>query len=80
MRFSVTPEQTLGELQLSGDFIASPAAISMLHHSLRGCPLEYTAMWEVVEQTFLQPQHYVLGLGHLRIIPETILKGYAEKS
>jgi lipoate-protein ligase A len=80
MRFSVTPEQTLGELQLSGDFIASPAAITMLHHSLRGCPLEYTAVWEVVEQTFLQPQHYVLGLRHLRIIPETILKGYAEKS
>ncbi len=80
MRFSVTPEHTLGELQLSGDFIASPAAITMLHHSLRGCPLEYTALWEVVEQTFLQPQHYVLGLRHLRIIPETLLKGYSEKS
>ncbi len=76
IRFAVTPEQTLGELQLSGDFIASPATLTMLQHSLRGCPLEYTALWEVVEQTFLQPQHYILGLRHMRIIPDTILKGY----
>jgi lipoate-protein ligase A len=79
IRFSVAPEQTpqtIKDIQLSGDFLAPPATIMLLQNSLRGCPLEYTALWEVVEQTFLQPQHFILGLRHMRIIPDTILKGY----
>ena len=76
VRFTVTPEQTLKNIQLSGDFLAPPATIMLLQHRLRGCPLEYTALWEVAERTFLQPQHYILGLRHMRIVPDTILKGY----
>ena len=76
IRFSVTQNQMLEEIQLSGDFLAPPETITLLQYSLSGCPVEYTALWEVVEQTFLQPQHYILGLRHMRIIPDTILKGY----
>jgi hypothetical protein len=77
VRFAVTAEKTLAEVQFSGDLIANPAAITALEQALRGCPLEREALWQVVDQTFLQPQHYLLGVSPLATIPDTILKGYA---
>lgn len=76
IRFSVSQNQTLKEVHFGGDFLAPSATTMLLQRSLSGCPLEYTALWEVIEQTFLHPQHYMLGLRHMRIIPDTILKGY----
>jgi lipoate-protein ligase A len=75
VRFSLTPDNTLAEVQLSGDLIANPAAIAALECSLRGCTLEREALWRVVDQTFLQPQHYLLGIGPLETVVETLLKG-----
>lgn len=76
IRFSVAGDETLADVHMSGDFIASPDTITTLQSSLKGRALEYTALWEVVDQTFLQPQHYILGLRRMRIIPDTILRGY----
>jgi lipoate-protein ligase A len=77
VRFALTAEKTLADVQFSGDLIANPAAITALEQGLCGCPLEREALWRVVDQIFLQPQHYLLGVGPLKTIPDTILKGYA---
>ncbi|MBI3798010.1 MAG: lipoate--protein ligase family protein [Deltaproteobacteria bacterium] len=78
VRFALTAEKTLAEVQFSGDLIANPAAIAAVEQGLRGCPLEREALWSVVERIFLQPQHYVLGIGALRVIPDTLLKGSSQ--
>ena len=74
VRFALTSEKTFAEVQFSGDLIANPAAITALEQGLRGCPLERDALWRVVDQTFLQPQHYLLGIGPLQTVVETLLK------
>ena len=74
VRFSLTPEMTVAEIQFSGDLIANPEAIDALEQGLRGCPLERETLWRVVDQLFLQPQHYLLGVGRLEMVVETILK------
>jgi len=75
VRFALTPEKTLADIQFSGDFIADPLTLSRLERALRGCPLEQEALWQVVDRIFLQPQSYLLGIGPLQTIPETILRG-----
>lgn len=77
VRFALTQERTLAEIRFSGDFIADPLTISALERELRGCPLEQDALWQVVDRIFLQPQSYLLGIGPLQTIPETILRGSA---
>lgn len=76
VRFALTAQKTLAEIQFSGDMIANPAAIATLEQALRGCPLERAALWRVVDHTFVQPQHYLLGIGPLPTLLDTILKGY----
>jgi len=77
VRFALTAEKTLADVQFSGDLIVNPAAITALEQGLCGCLLEREALWRVVDQIFLQPPHYLLGVGPLQTIPDTILKGYA---
>ena len=76
IRFALTAEKTLAEVQFGGDLIANSAAIRALEQELRGCALERETLWRVVDQIFLQPQHYLLGIGPLQVIPDTLLKGY----
>ena len=75
VRFSLTPEQTIqtvNEVRFSGDFIANPAGMQALEHNLKGCPLEQEALWRVIDQTFLQPEHYLIGAGKLEDVPGLI--------
>ena len=76
IRFAVTPHQTLADVHMSGDFIASPDTISTLQSNLSGQPLSYPALQDVVDQTFVQPQHYLLGIKQLRLIPDLIIEAY----
>jgi lipoate-protein ligase A len=78
VRFALTADNTLAEVQLSGDLIANPAAITALECNLHGCPLEREALWRVVDQTFLQPQNYLLGIGPLETVVETLLKSHVQ--
>jgi hypothetical protein len=80
VRFALSVEKTLTAIQFSGDFIANPAAITALEQDLCGCPLERDALWQVVDRTFLHPAHYLLGIGPLQTIPDTILKGHLSSS
>ena len=50
------PERTVEAIQFSGDFIANPAGIQALEHNLEGCPLEKAVLWQVIDQTFLEPE------------------------
>jgi len=79
IRFSVTPENAIGEVQFSGDCIANPAGLSALEYNLQKCPLEKEALWQVIDHTFLQPEHYLLGVGKLETLPDVILKGTADQ-
>lgn len=74
VRFSLQGDRTLAEVQLSGDFIANPAGLTALEAGLRGCRREREALWQVVDRTFLQPDHYLLGVGPLHTLPDIILK------
>lgn len=75
VRFSLQADRTLAEVQLSGDFIANPAGLAALEAGLCGCRWERAALWQVVDRIFLQPDHYVLGIGPLQRLPELILQG-----
>jgi hypothetical protein len=75
VRFALGAEKTLADIQFSGDLIADPTAICALEQGLRGCPVEGEALLSVVERIFLQPQHYLLGVGPLQTVVKTLLKG-----
>ena len=73
IRFALTPERTIETIQFSGDFIANPAGMQALEHNLKGCPLEKAALWQVIDGTFLDPEHYLIGAGKLADLPGLLL-------
>ena len=73
VRFALTPERTIEAVQFSGDFIANPAGMQTLERHLTGCPLEKSALWQVIDRTFLEPEHYLIGAGKLADLPGVIL-------
>ncbi len=74
--FGVSPQRTLSELCLSGDFIAPAHTVRLLQSRLSGQPVTYPALEQALDQLFLHPEHYLLGPKHLRVIPETIVHAY----
>ncbi len=79
IRFSLTPERTIEMIQFSGDFIANPAGIQALEHNLEGCLLEKAALWQVIDQTFLEPDYYLIGAGKLADLPEVMISASKSK-
>ena len=73
VRFSLSPERIIETIRFSGDFIANPAGIQALEHNLTGCPLEKAALWQVIDRTFLEPEHYLIGAGKLADLPDVML-------
>ena len=73
VRFSLTPERTIQAVRFSGDFIANPAGMQALEHNLKGCPLEKAALWQVIDRTFLEPEHYLIGAGKLADLPRVMI-------
>lgn len=74
IRFSLTPERAIQEIRFSGDLIADPAGIDALERGLTGCPLEQRAIWQSIDGTFLDPDHYLIGAGKLEDLPGLILR------
>jgi lipoate-protein ligase A len=62
------------DVVLAGDFIANSPAIERLEHDLRLCPAEWRAVDAAVSEIFAQPENFILGIGPLRTIAETITK------
>jgi len=73
--FALEQERFLKEIQLAGDFIANSVAIAALEYRLRLCPAEWSAITRVVDTVFADPANYLLGVGRLRTVADTIIKG-----
>jgi lipoate-protein ligase A len=73
--FALEQERFVKEIQLAGDFIANSAAVAALEYRLRLCPAEWTAISRVVDAVFADPANYLLGVGRLRTVADTIIKG-----
>jgi len=75
VHFALEQERFVKEIQLAGDFIANSPAIAALEYGLRLCPAEWTAITRVVDGVFVDPENYLLGVGALRAVADTIVKG-----
>jgi lipoate-protein ligase A len=73
--FGLEQDRFLRDIVFAGDFIANSPAIEHLEHGLRLCPAEWQAVDAVVSEVFAQRENYVLGVGHVRTITDTICKG-----
>jgi hypothetical protein len=74
-RFALEQERFIKEIQFAGDFIANSPAVAALEYRLRLCPAEWTAITRVVDAVFGDPANYLLGVGRLRTVADTIVKG-----
>lgn len=73
--FALEQERFLRDVVFAGDFIANSPGIERLERELRLCPAEWRAIDAVVSDVFAQPENYILGVGHVRTITDTICKG-----
>lgn len=70
--FSLHQERFLKEIRFAGDFIANSPAIDALQRELRSCPLEWRAIDDVVGGVFSHPENFLLGVGKLRAVADTL--------
>jgi len=75
VHFSIEQNHFIKEITFTGDFIANSPAIDRLEHDLRLCPLEWRAIDAVAAEIFSLPENYILGVGRLRTIADTINRG-----
>ena len=62
---------------LAGDFIANSPAIERLERALRGCPAEPAAVEAVVAAVFAEPENFILGVGAVGTVAETVARALA---
>ena len=70
-------DERIGEIRLSGEFIAGWPAVEALERELRGCPVKRDEIARVVDKVLNTPPNIVLGLGPRRTITDAILKALA---
>ena len=73
--YSLEQDRFLKELVFSGDFIANSPAIARLERELRLCPAEWRAIDAAASAIFSQPDNFILGIGKVRVIADTIVRG-----
>lgn len=71
---SLEQDRFIKDVVFAGDFIANSAAIDRLEHDLRLCPTEWRAIDAVASEIFAQPENFILGIGPVRTIAETVTK------
>ncbi|OFV91118.1 MAG: hypothetical protein A3J75_02495 [Acidobacteria bacterium RBG_16_68_9] len=74
IRLALQQEQFIKEIAFSGDFIANSPGIAGLERELRLCPIDGRSIEAVTGQIFSQPENFILGIGKLRTIADTILR------
>jgi lipoate-protein ligase A len=75
--FSLEQDRFIREIRFAGDFVANSSAIDRLERELRLCPAEWRAIDAVASEVFMQPENFILGIGRVRAIADTICKGIA---
>ncbi len=73
--FSLEQDRFIKDITFAGDFIANSPAIERLERDLRLCPADWRAIDAVAAGIFSQPENYILGVGRLRTIADTICTG-----
>lgn len=63
----------IADVLFAGDFIADSASIERLEQRLRGCRFERAAIAAVVDAVYADPGSFLLGVGPLRTVVDTIL-------
>jgi hypothetical protein len=61
-------------VQFSGDFIANSSAVEVLERELKLCPADWRSIALITDEVFQRPANFILGIGRLRTIPDTIVK------
>jgi len=65
---------TIADVMVSGDFIADSPSIAVLEQRLRGCALTRAALGAVVDAVYAEPRSFLLGIGPLSTLVDTILR------
>jgi hypothetical protein len=74
VRLALEQQRFVREIRLSGDFIANSPSVEALERELKLCPADWRSIAMVADQIFNRPENYILGIGKLRTIPDTIVK------
>lgn len=65
----------LRDVVLAGDLIAASGGVAALERALDGCRAERQAIAAVVEGVVRPPSRFILGIGPLMTVTETIMRG-----
>jgi lipoate-protein ligase A len=74
-RYSLEQERFIKDILFNGDFIANSPAIAQLIRDLRLCPAEWRAIDAIAAAIFSQTANFILGVGKVRTIADTIVRG-----
>jgi len=75
--FSLEQDHFIRDIVFAGDFLANSGAIERLERELRLCPAEWRAVDAVATDVFAQPGNFILGIGRVRTIADTVCKALA---
>ena len=74
---AMAADGTLAEVMLAGDFLAPSPTIDRLERALRGCRPDVAALEAIITCVVRPPEDFILGVGPLRTVAETIARGVA---
>jgi lipoate-protein ligase A len=75
--FALDLDGRIAEIAFAGDFIANSPAVIRLEQVLCGCPATWSDINAVATATFAGPENFILGIGPVQVIADTICKGLA---
>src|SRR5204863_127253 len=70
-------DDTIADVMLAGDFIANSPAIAALEDALRRGRAERPPIEDAVRRVFGQPANFILGVGPVDTVAETIVRALA---
>ncbi len=70
----VVQERFLGAVRIHGDFMAPSGAVEALERDLRLVPIDWKEVGLVVDRAFGERRNTLVGVRHLRVIPDAILE------
>jgi lipoate-protein ligase A len=73
--FTIEQGRFIKEVTFAGDFIANSQGIEELERGLRLCPAEWRAIDAVAAEVFAKPENFILGIGPVHVIADTISRG-----
>jgi hypothetical protein len=71
----IAGDGSIGDLMLAGDILAPSGTIARLERAVRGCPPVRQRLAAVVAEIVRPPRDFILGVGSLDTIADTIVRG-----